>query len=30
VVITVLAGLLFTLLWFALPLLRRNAEQRRG
>jgi hypothetical protein len=27
--ITVLAGLLFSALWFALPLLRRNAERQR-
>lgn len=30
IAITVLAGLLFAVLWFALPLLRRNAERPRG
>ena len=30
VLITVLAGLLFAVLWFALPLLRRKAERKRG
>jgi hypothetical protein len=30
VVITILAGLLFAALWFALPLLRRKAERKRG
>ena len=29
-VITILAGLLFAILWFALPLLRRNAERKQG
>jgi hypothetical protein len=29
-VITVLAGLLFAILWFALPLLRRNAARKQG
>ena len=29
IVITFLAGLLFAVLWFALPLLRRNAEQKQ-
>jgi len=30
VVITVLSGLLFGVLWFALPLLRRNADRQRS